>query len=173
MPNRFRYRQWDGTQDIAELDADDILKSLSDDLLNFGDLQQALRSMMQRGVRSPDGDRSDGLRDLLQRLRQQRREALDRFDLTSVFDDIQRQLDEILDLERGTLDERLDEVGPRPQPPQPAEGDQPAGEQTGEQQTGQQQAGEQPAGEQGAPQSGQQQQMQQGGAQQESGRPHR
>ena len=142
MPNRFRYRQWDGTQDIAELDADDILKSLSDDLLNFGDLQQALRSMMQRGVRSPDGDRSDGLRDLLQRLRQQRREALDRFDLTSVFDDIQRQLDEILDLERGTLDERLDEVGPRPQPPQPAEGDQPAGEQTGEQQTGEQQTGE-------------------------------
>ena len=118
MPNRFRYRQWDGTQDIAELDADDILKSLSDDLLNFGDLQQALRSMMQRGVRSPNGDRSDGLRDLLQRLRQQRREALDRFDLTSVFDDIQQQLDEILDLERGTLDERLEEVGPRPQPPQ-------------------------------------------------------
>ncbi len=169
MPNRFRYRQWDGTQDIVELDADDILKSLSDDLLNFGDLQQALRSMMQRGVRSPDGDRSDGLRDLLQRLRQQRREALDRFDLTSVFDDIQRQLDEILDLERGTLDERLDEVGPRPQPPEPAEGEQPAGEQTGEQQTGQQQTGEQPAGEQGAPQAGQQQQMQQGGAQQESG----
>ncbi len=164
MPNRFRYRQWDGTQDIAELDADDILKSLSDDLLNFGDLQQALRSMLQRGVRSPNGDRSDGLRDLLQRLRQQRREALDRFDLTSVFDDIQRQLDEILDLERGTLDERLEEVGPRPQPPQPEEGDQPAGEQSGEQQTGEQQPGEQ-----GAPQAGQQQQMKQGGAQQESG----
>ncbi len=164
MPNRFRYRQWDGTQDIAELDADDILKSLSDDLLNFGDLQQALRSMMQRGVRSPNGDRSDGLRDLLQRLRQQRREALDRFDLTSVFDDIQQQLDEILDLERGTLDERLEEVGPRPQPPQPEEGEQAVGEQSGEQQTGEQQTGEQ-----GAPQAGQQQQTQQGGAQQESG----
>ena len=164
MPNRFRYRQWDGTQDIAELDADDILKSLSDDLLNFGDLQQALRSMMQRGVRSPNGDRSDGLRDLLQRLRQQRREALDRFDLTSVFDDIQQQLDEILDLERGTLDERLEEVGPRPQPPQAEEGEQPAGEQSGEQQTGEQQTGEQ-----GSPQAGQQQQIQQGGAQQDSG----
>ena len=129
MPNpihsqHYRYQQWDGSQEIAELDADDVLKSLSDDLMNFGDLQQALRSMMQRGVRSPDGERSDGLRDLLQRLRQQRREALDRFNLSSVFEDIQRQLDEILDLERGTLDDRLDEVGPRPQPPSAADGEQ-------------------------------------------------
>ena len=75
--------------------------------------------MMQRGIRTPDGDRTDGMRDLLQRLRQQRRQQLERFDLSSVFDDIQRQLDEILDLERDTLDDRLDEVGPRPEPQQP------------------------------------------------------
>ena len=144
MPNRFRYRQWDGTQDIAELDADDVLKSLADDLMNFGDLQQALRSMLQRGVRSPDGERSDGLRDLLQQLRQQRRDALDRFDLSSVFEDIQRQLDEILDLEQGTLGDRLDEVGPRPQPPEAGEEQPQAGEQSGgqpEQQQAQQQDG--------------------------------
>ena len=145
MPNRFRYRQWDGTQDIAELDADEVLKSLADDLMNFGDLQQALRSMLQRGVRSPDGDRSDGLRDLLQQLRQQRREALDRFDLSSVFEDIQRQLDEILDLEQGTIGDRLDEVGPRPQPPeagqeQPQSGEQQQTEQP-QQQTEPQDAG--------------------------------
>jgi uncharacterized protein with von Willebrand factor type A (vWA) domain len=118
MPTRFRYSQWDGTQDIPALDADDVLQSLSDDLLSFGDLQQALRNMMQRGIRTPDGDRTDGMRDLLQRLRQQRRQQLERFDLSSVFDDIQRQLDEILDLERDALDGRLDEVGPRPEPQQ-------------------------------------------------------
>ncbi len=117
MPTRFRYSQWDGTQDVPALDADDVLQSLSDDLLSFGDLQQALRNMMQRGIRTPDGDRTDGMRDLLQRLRQQRRQQLERFDLSSVFEDIQRQLDEILDLERDTLDDRLDEVGPRPQQP--------------------------------------------------------
>jgi len=119
MPTRFRYSQWDGTQDIPALDADDVLQSLSDDLLSFGDLQQALRNMMQRGIRTPDGDRTDGMRDLLQRLRQQRRQQLERFDLSSVFDDIQRQLDEILDLERDTIDDRLDEVGPRPEQQQP------------------------------------------------------
>ena len=148
MPTRFRYSQWDGSQDVELLDADDVLQSLSDDLLNFGDLQQALRNMMQRGIRTPDGDRTDGLRDLLQRLRQQRRQALERFDLSSVFDDIQRQLDEILDLERDTLDDRLDEVGPRPQQPSgeqdPGGSPQPSGQQqSGEPQPGQQQAGEQ------------------------------
>ena len=123
MPTRFRYSQWDGSQDVPTLDADDVLESLADDLLSFGDLQQALRNMMQRGLQMPNGDRTDGLRDLLQQLRQQRRQQLDRFDLSSVFDDIQRQLDEILDLERDTLDDRLDEVGPRPAPPvSPPEG---------------------------------------------------
>jgi len=117
MPTRFRYSQWDGTQDVPALDADEVLQSLSDDLLSFGDLQQALRNMMQRGIRTPDGDRTDGLRDLLQQLRQQRRQQLERFDLSSVFDDIQQQLDEILDMERDTLDDRLDEVGPRPEAP--------------------------------------------------------
>ena len=128
MPARFRFSQWDGTQDIPALDADDVLQSLSDDLLSFGDLQQALRNMMQRGIRTPDGDRTDGMRDLLQRLRQQRRQQLERFDLSSVFDDIQRQLDEILDLERDALDDRLDEVGPRPEPQQEQTSAPPTGE---------------------------------------------
>ena len=128
MPTRFRFSQWDGTQDIPALDADDVLQSLSDDLLSFGDLQQALRNMMQRGIRTPDGDRTDGMRDLLQRLRQQRRQQLEQFDLSSVFDDIQRQLDEILELERDALEDRLDEVGPRPQPVQPDDGADPPGD---------------------------------------------
>ena len=146
MPTRFRYSQWDGTQDLPALDADDVLQSLSDDLLSFGDLQQALRNMMQRGIRTPDGDRTDGMRDLLQRLRQQRRQQLERFDLSSVFDDIQRQLDEILDLERDTLDDRLDEVGPRPQPQEP----------TGEQMLGDSSQQSQPQGQVGDQQDGQQ-----------------
>ena len=152
MPARFRFSQWDGTQDIPALDADDVLQSLSDDLLSFGDLQQALRNMMQRGIRTPDGDRTDGMRDLLQRLRQQRRQQLERFDLSSVFDDIQRQLDEILDLERDTLDDRLDEVGPRPEPQQP----------TGEQQefAPPDGASSREAGEVGNPEAGNQQQQQ-------------
>ena len=157
MPTRFRFSQWDGTQDIPALDADDVLQSLSDDLLSFGDLQQALRNMMQRGIRTPDGDRTDGMRDLLQRLRQQRRQQLERFDLSSVFDDIQRQLEEILDMERDTLDDRLDEVGPRPEPQQP----------TGEQMPGDPNQQGQPQGQMGEQQEGQET-GQEGGQQQAS-----
>ncbi|MCA9825384.1 MAG: VWA domain-containing protein [Dehalococcoidia bacterium] len=111
MPYRYRYSLWDGTQEVPPLDADEILENLTEDLMNFGDLQHAMRNLMQRGMRNPDGDRTQGLRDLLQQLRQQRREQLDRFDLSSIFDDLKRQLDEILEMERSTIDRRLDEVG--------------------------------------------------------------
>ena len=100
----YRYSEWDGTQDIPTLDAAEVLEALTDDLMNFGDLQHALRNLMQRGMRNPQGDRMQGLRDLLQQLRQQRRQRLDQFDMGGVMEDIRRQLEEILNLERGTLE---------------------------------------------------------------------
>ena len=77
MVLRFRYSMWDGTQEVPPLEADEILDNLTDDLMNFGDLQHALRNLLQRGMRNPMGDRTQGLRDLLQQLRQQRRQQLD------------------------------------------------------------------------------------------------
>jgi uncharacterized protein with von Willebrand factor type A (vWA) domain len=106
-----RYSEWDGTQEIPGLDASDVLDALSDDLMNFGDLQHALRNLMQRGMQRQGGGRMQGLRDLLHQLRQQRRERLDQFDLGGVMDDLKQQLQEILDLERQTLDERLGQQG--------------------------------------------------------------
>jgi uncharacterized protein with von Willebrand factor type A (vWA) domain len=113
MTHRYRYSEWDGTQDIPSLDPDDILAGLTDDLMNFGDLQHALRNLLQRGMRNPLGQRMHGLRDLLQQLRQRRRQMLDRYDLSSAFEDIKKRLDEILSLERGTLDSRLEEAESR------------------------------------------------------------
>ncbi|MFN0094567.1 MAG: vWA domain-containing protein [Dehalococcoidia bacterium] len=179
MVLRFRYSMWDGTQEVPELAADDILDNLTDDLMNFGDLQHALRNMMQRGTRNPMGERQQGLRDLLQQLRQQRRQQLDRFNLSSIFDDLKRQLDEILQMENTTLDRRLDEAnGQRPQEGQQGEAgqqgaqdrqQQPGGQQDGDgdgNQQGKQQPGQQgmrpQAGQQGSPQGQQSQQGQQG-----------
>jgi uncharacterized protein with von Willebrand factor type A (vWA) domain len=110
MVIRYRYTEWDGTQEIPPLEPDDILNALTDDLMNFGDLQHALRNLLQRGMRNPMGDRTQGLRDLLQQLRQQRRQNLDRFNLSSAFEDIQKRLEEILEKERHTLDERLQDA---------------------------------------------------------------
>ena len=149
-PTRYRYARWDGSQEREGPTADELLEQISDDLLNFGDLQQALRNLMQRGIQQgPGQERSPGLRDLLQRLRQQRRENLERYDLGSAFDGIQEQLDEILDLERDELDARLDRLGPPPDPEHPQE-------QRGQDQRGQEQ-GAQPGDQQqegGAPEGG-------------------
>jgi uncharacterized protein with von Willebrand factor type A (vWA) domain len=78
--------------------------------MNFGDLQHALRNLLQRGMRNPLGQRLQGLRDLLQQLRQRRRQTLDRYNLTSVFEDIRQRLDEVLRMERSTLRRRLEEA---------------------------------------------------------------
>jgi hypothetical protein len=144
MVIRYRYTEWDGTQEIPPLDPDDILNALTDDLMNFGDLQHALRNLLQRGMRNPMGDRTQGLRDLLQQLRQQRRQNLDRFNLSSAFEDIQKRLEQILDKERSTLDQRLGD----------ALGDQQPGEQ-GEGAEGQKGADGEPGGEQSGGESGQ------------------
>jgi uncharacterized protein with von Willebrand factor type A (vWA) domain len=175
MTLRYRYTRWDGTQELPDLDPDNILDNLTDDLMNFGDLQHALRNLLQRGMQNPFGDRTQGLRDLLQQLRQQRRQQLDQFNRGSMFDQLQEQLDEIIDMERNTIDRRLDEAmggqqdqqGGQPQSSQ--QGDQQSGDQQGQQsgqqqgQQGMQQPGQR--GQQGMQQAGQRGQQQQGGQQ--------
>lgn len=169
MPSRYRYSMWDGTQDVPELEANDILDNLTDDLMNFGDLQHALRNLLQRGMRNPQGDRMQGLRDLLQQLRQQRRQQLDRFDLSSIFDDLKRQLDEIVQMENNTLDRRLDEANGQ-QNPQGQQGQQSpqSGQQSPQSQQSPmaQQQGQQGSQQRGQQQSGQQQDSEDGGQQQ-------
>jgi len=115
-----RYSEWDGSQQIFSPEADDILSALSEDLMEFGDLQQAMRYLTQRGMNTDDGY-IRGLRDLLNQLRDQRREQLDRFDMRSVMDDIWQQLEEILAMERETIQEWIDRESPADPPDQPTE----------------------------------------------------
>ena len=109
--NRYGYSRWDGTQRIEGLDADDILNALSDDYLEGGNLQQALKRLMQEGVRSDDGRRTMGLRELMERMRNQRNEQLNRYNMASgVMDDLREKLEEIKNLERSGIQRRLDEA---------------------------------------------------------------
>jgi len=170
---RYRYSEWDGTQEIPELAPDDILENLTDDLMNFGDLQHALRNMLQRGMRNPGQQRTQGLRDLLQQLRQQRRQTLDKYNLSSVFDDLKKKLNEIVQRERDTIDRRMQDANEggeqqngQPQAQGPQDGQTKSG---GEQGQGQQagQDGEQGEGQEG--QEGGQSGMQQSGTQGQQG----
>ena len=167
--NRYGYSRWDGTQRIEGLDADDILNALSDEYLEEGNLQQALRRLMQEGIRTDDGRRSMGLRDLMERMRNMRSEQLNRYNMASgVMDDLREKLEEIKNLERQGIQRRLDDSQEPPAGQQNAPSGQPE-DQEGQQspgQQGQQQPGgqRQPSGQQG--QQGQEQGQQQPGNQQ-------
>ena len=104
MPARFTYSRWDGTQQGFELDSDALFEELTDELLYHGDVNAALRRMMHQGLRDRSGQRLAGVRELLDRLRRERQERLDRFDLGGVYDEIARELDDIIDEERHAID---------------------------------------------------------------------
>ncbi len=107
--NRYGYSRWDGSQRIEGLDADEILKALSDDYLEKGNLQQALKRLMQDGIRGDEGRRTMGLRELMERMRDQRNQQLNRYNMASgVMDDLREKLEEIKQLEREGIQRRLD-----------------------------------------------------------------
>lgn len=109
MPG-YRYSRWDGTQAGFDLDADSVLSQITDDLLYHGDLNAALRRLLQSGFRDANGERLAGMRELLERLRRRRRDELERYNLGGVYDDIAQELREVVEMERQGLEELLDEA---------------------------------------------------------------
>jgi uncharacterized protein with von Willebrand factor type A (vWA) domain len=104
---RFTYSRWDGTQTGFEFDADAAFDDLTDELLYHGDVNAALRRMMQDGMLDRNGERLQGLRELLDRLREERQQRLARHDLGGVYDEIKAELDDIVDEERHAIDNAL------------------------------------------------------------------
>ena len=102
---RVAYSRWDGSQVGFELGADDIFGEITDDLLYHGDLNAALRRMMQSGFKDQNGERIQGIREMLEKLRRKRRDELEKHDLGGVYDDIAQELRDVVDLERDSLDE--------------------------------------------------------------------
>jgi uncharacterized protein with von Willebrand factor type A (vWA) domain len=102
---RYDYRRWDGSQELSDLDPDDLLAELGEDLLSGGDLNDSLRRLMRSGMRTPDGERVAGLRDMLEQLRRRRAEMLDQGDPDGRLQRIAEQLDEIEQTERAAVDQ--------------------------------------------------------------------
>jgi uncharacterized protein with von Willebrand factor type A (vWA) domain len=116
LARRARYSRWDGTQQVPDLDADEILAELSNDVMAEGDLAEALRRLMERGWRSGDPTRPDQprLQDLMDRLARRREELRERFDLGDVLGDIRRELEEIVAQERAGVERRLERSSAAP-----------------------------------------------------------
>src|SRR4051794_22368677 len=96
---RVTYSRWDGAQVGFELTADDIFSETSDDLLYPGDLNAALRRMMQSGFKAQNGERVQGIREMLEKLRRKRRDELERYDLGGAYGDIAPGLRDVVDME--------------------------------------------------------------------------
>jgi uncharacterized protein with von Willebrand factor type A (vWA) domain len=81
------------------------MAEITDDLLYHGDLNAALRRMMQSGFRDRNGERLQGLREMLENLRRKRKDTLERYDLGGVYDDIAEELRNIVSTEREALEQ--------------------------------------------------------------------
>jgi len=106
----FRYSEWDGSQDLFNLNADDLMDELGRRMMSYGDLSYALRLMQRGGIRDSQGRRLPSIQDMLQRLRKQRQQQLDKYNLSSVIDTIRQKLDSILKTERRGIQKQVDEA---------------------------------------------------------------
>ena len=99
----YRYSRWDGTQESLPVDGEDLMDAMADDLASHGDFRQALRNLMQRGMQGRMGSGFEGIREMMERLKQQSRERLERYNLASLVDELKKRLDDIIEQEKDAL----------------------------------------------------------------------
>lgn len=104
MSARFTYSRWDGTQTGFSMEADEVLGELTDDLLFHGDLNAALRRMMREGMVDREGNRIEGLREMMDKIRRRKREIEESGDLGGVYSEIADALRDIIDEERHAVE---------------------------------------------------------------------
>jgi len=104
---RHRFAVWDGTQDPLGDDTTALFDRLSEDVFHGWDFETALRRLLSQGWRDRQGRRFAGLEEMMEQLRRRRQQQLERFSLDNVFKDIEEKLDNVLRLERGGIEQRL------------------------------------------------------------------
>lgn len=107
---RYRYSRWDRTQSVEGFDADELMEALSDDLMSDGDIWNALQRIARWGLQRDNEPAAPGLQSLLQRLRSQRQQELERYNLNSLMEDVRQQVTDIEAAERRGIEEKLEEA---------------------------------------------------------------
>src|SRR6185436_17228828 len=92
----------------VRLDPDEIFSKLGEYLSYTDDVRQALDWLLRQGAEL-SGMRVLGLDEILEQVRNQIRDRYRDFNLNRALDEMRRKLEELLDLERDTLAERLPE----------------------------------------------------------------
>ncbi len=109
MPVRYGFRSRDGDEP-DDLDADELLELIADDYLRTGDLEEAMDRLLDDGYVTESGERVEGLRDLMERLRTRRRDLERRADPDGELARYAERLDAIEALEDAELSELLAEA---------------------------------------------------------------
>ncbi len=110
MTARFTYSRWDGTQTGFSMDADELMAEMTDDLMYHGDVNAALRRLMREGMVDKDGNRIEGLREMMEKIRQRRKEIEESGDLGGVYSEIADALKDIIDEERHAVENAVREA---------------------------------------------------------------
>ena len=118
----FRYSRWDGSQDVVTPNKDSLMDQLSDELMSNGDVTSALRNIVRQGLNEPEG-KTRGVQEMLEQLRKRRQEALDRYNLSSVLDDIQNKLQSVLRHEEEGIEKQFQRARSMKQQAEGAQGD--------------------------------------------------
>jgi len=107
VPIRYGYRRFGEGDDFDDVDVDEMLRLLADDYMESGDLEEAMDRLLREGMTTADGNRIEGLRELLERTRAKRRELEQQADPDGEMQRYRDWLDEIESTEAGELDELL------------------------------------------------------------------
>jgi uncharacterized protein with von Willebrand factor type A (vWA) domain len=107
---RYGYRRFSDDDDFNDLDIEEMLAHLADDFMDSGDLDDAMDRLLREGYTTDDGERIEGLRDLLERTRQKRRELEQQGDPDGEMQRYRDWLDDIEAIEASEIDELLAEA---------------------------------------------------------------
>jgi len=110
MARRFVYSRWDGSQRGFDVDADVLMEQITDEVIHHGDVEAALRRIMERGLQTPDGRQMPGLSELRDRIRARREEIAESGELDGSLAEASRELADILDEERHAIENARDDA---------------------------------------------------------------
>jgi len=92
------------------MDADELMAEMTDDLMYHGDVNAALRRLMREGMTDKDGNRIEGIREMMEKIRQRRKEIEESGDLGGVYAEIAEALKDIIDEERHAVENAVREA---------------------------------------------------------------
>jgi uncharacterized protein with von Willebrand factor type A (vWA) domain len=110
VPVRYGFRRFGDDDDFDDLDVDELLAHLADDFMDSGDLDEAMDRLLREGYTNEEGDRVEGLRELLERTRKKRRELEQQADPDGEMQRYRDWLEDIEAMESRELDELLAEA---------------------------------------------------------------